>query len=180
MKKDNSTLSDYATKSLGLGNPNMTVNVCLVVSTVFLLVVCIVAIIILIRFGVRKYPKLKGYLMTLKYMLMFNSILRSLLQTYLQMTINTLLALKLRKKGENKSNEFVTALTLIVLIAFPIFVFVFLKRMANWRKDFSLEDQFYLFCRTREERRAYEKSKLWPIEKKKKPKAFTQKKIING
>jgi hypothetical protein len=160
MKKENSSLSSYATKSLGLGNPNMTVNVCLVVSTVFIITICIVSIIILIRFGVRKYPKLKGYLMTLKYMLMFNSILRSLLQTYLQMTINTFLAFKLRKRGENKRNDLVTVLTLFLLVAFPIFIFFFLKRMANWRAGFNLVDQFYLFCRSRKERREYEKNKL--------------------
>jgi hypothetical protein len=51
------------------------------------------------------------------------------------------LVFKLAKKGGgNGGNRFITVLTLLVLLAFPVFVFMFLKRMANWRKDFTLID----------------------------------------
>lgn len=141
MKTDNSTMSDYATKSLGVGNPNMTVNICLMVATGIVVIGLIISLLILIRYAAKKYPKVKALLYDLKHMLMFNSLLRSLLQSYLQLSINTLLVFKLAKKdGGNGGNKFITVLTLIVLLAFPVFVFMFLKRMANWRKDFTLKD----------------------------------------
>ena len=56
MKKGNSTMSDYATKSLGVGNPNMIVNISLIVATIVVLVLCIVGVILLIRFLANKYP----------------------------------------------------------------------------------------------------------------------------
>ena len=94
-------------------------------------------------------------------MLMFNSILRTLLQSYLQLAINTLLVFKLAKKGKgNNGNKFITVLTLFILLAFPIFVFMFIKQMANWRKDFTLKEKFYLFCRSRKARCDYETQKL--------------------
>jgi hypothetical protein len=59
MKTSNSTMSDFATKSLGVGNPNMTVNICLMVTTGILLVGLIIGLIILIHYAAKKYPKIK-------------------------------------------------------------------------------------------------------------------------
>jgi len=56
MKKDNSTLSDYAMKSLGVGNPNMIVNISLIIVTIVVLIICIVGIILLIRYLAIKHP----------------------------------------------------------------------------------------------------------------------------
>jgi hypothetical protein len=140
MKTGNSTMSDYATKSMGVGNPNMTVNICLLAATVILLVVCIIGVLFFIRYAAIKYPKVKAKLYDIKYMLMFNSLLRSLLQSYLQLSINTLLVFKLAKSGEGRGNKLITVITLLVLLAYPVFIHMFIKRMANWRKGFTLKD----------------------------------------
>ena len=79
MKTNNSTISDYATKSMGVGNPTMIVNVCLIATMIILCGLTILVLIFTIRYAVRKFPLVKGKLMVLKYMLMYNSILRSFL-----------------------------------------------------------------------------------------------------
>jgi hypothetical protein len=83
MKTGNSTMSDYAIKSMGVGNPNMTVNICLMVATGIVVLGLIIGLLILIRCASKKYPKVNSLLYDLKHMLMFNSLLRSLLQSYL-------------------------------------------------------------------------------------------------
>jgi flagellar biogenesis protein FliO len=71
-----------------------------------------------------------------------------------------MLALKQGKKDENKGNLLVTVLTLLALITFPIFVFFFLKRMANSRagQKFGLcnfKDLYVFYCKSRKYRCKY-------------------------
>jgi len=90
------------------------------------------------------------------------------------------LALK-QGKNDNKKNSILTVVTLLVLIAFPVFVFFFLKRMANWRASqkfglYNLKDSYFFFCKSRKHRRLYENQKILKVET---PKSDEEKKQEN-
>ena len=133
----NSTMSEFATKSLGVGNPNMVMNLCLVLATLLFAVLAIIGVILFFKHKEKifaKFPFVKYYAEEVKYMLMWSSILRSLTQGYLQMMINSVLNIqKMRaRKTKDYSNDAVTCLTFMVLIAFPFFVYVLLYKLKHF------------------------------------------------
>jgi hypothetical protein len=84
-------------------------------------------------------------------------------------------------KNDSKTNSILTFVTLLVLIAYPVFVFFFLKRMANWRMGqkfglYNLKDSYFFFCKSRKHRRLYENDKILKVET---PKSDEEKKQEN-
>jgi preprotein translocase subunit SecG len=77
----NSTMSEFATKSLSVGNPNMLVNLCLVLATLFFVSVAIVGVVMFFKHKDKifaKWPSIKYYAYELKYMLMWSIVFRTL------------------------------------------------------------------------------------------------------
>ena len=134
----NSTMSEFATKSLGVGNPNMVVNLSLIGLTFFLLLMAITLMTLFFKYKEKvfaRFPWSKKYAYDIKHMLMWNSIIRSFIQSYLQMSVNAVLSIKLMSVVAEKDpvNDSILLITFIALILFPVGCYIFLYKMAHHR-----------------------------------------------
>ena len=121
---DDSTISVYAKDSLGVGNPNMILNFTVV--AVPLIIAILLAMLLVICVAKVKMPHLITKVFRLIYSkIMWNSVLRYLIQTYLTFSITTLLALNSSGNG-SFANKIFCMVSLMYLMVFPIFTFIFL------------------------------------------------------
>ena len=121
---DDSEVSVYAKDSLGVGNPNMLLNLSVV--GIPLLAVIILAILVLLVAVKVKMPKLASTALTkIHSKIMWNSVLRYLIQTYLTFAVSAILAIKATSKG-SMVNTAICLASLGYLILFPFFTYGFL------------------------------------------------------
>ena len=121
---DDSEVSVYAKDSLGVGNPNMLLNMS-VVGIPILFVIMLAVIILLIAAKV-KMPKIANTaLKKIHSKIMWNSVLRYLIQTYLTFAVSAILAFKAMSTG-NTINTAICLASLGYLILFPFFTYGFL------------------------------------------------------
>ena len=121
---DDSTISVYAKDSLGVGNPNMILNFTVIAVPLFIAI--LVAMLLMICVAKVKMPQLITKVFRLIHSkIMWNSVLRYLIQTYLTFSITTLLALR-SLSNSSLANKIVCIMSLIYLIVLPFFTFIFL------------------------------------------------------
>jgi len=110
-----------------------------IILLLILLVVAVVLIAILMALGFWEDvdPRIKAAVAAMKQRLMFSSIFRALLTTYLATSISAFHAVK-EGTAHGKQNFWVSLATLVMLFAFPIFSERFLKTKKKKvaRKDF--------------------------------------------
>lgn len=119
---------DKSFESAGYKSTNILKNLGLIAVGIAMLV-GVVLLVLLIKFIVKKYPKLQPAYDFISAKLFFNSIIRVALETYLKLAISTMIAIKELKfeDSESKLNSVLSIGTLIFLLACPIFSYSFLR-----------------------------------------------------
>jgi hypothetical protein len=116
-------------QSLGIKSTNMMKNLGTFLF-VFIALIVVAIIILLLRYFMMKVELLKKIYLIIHTKIFFNSVLRSLMTSFLTLNLSTFLSmqnLNFDTTGEILSSV-LTIISLIVIVAYPIFCLVFIKK----------------------------------------------------